>query len=87
MIDLNEHKLELDYPCNWKYKLVIRKEQNIKKIIAEVLEEREHGIKPSKTSSQGKFKSYTLELLVHNDDDRKGLYQLLGDHEHVKMVV
>jgi len=87
MIDLNEHKLELDYPCNWKYKLVIRKEQNIKKIINEVLEQREHGVKPSKTSSQGKFKSYTLELLVHNDDDRKGLYQLFGDHEHIKMVV
>jgi len=87
MIDLNQHKLELDYPCNWKYKLVIRKEQNIKKIIKEVLEEREHGVKPSKVSKEGKFKSYTLELLVHNDEDRKALYQVLGDHEHIKMVV
>ncbi len=87
MIDLNEHKLELDYPCNWKYKLVIRHEQNIKKIIKEVLEDREHGVKPSKVSKEGKFKSYTLELLVHNDEDRKSLYQVLGDHEHIKMVV
>ena len=87
MIDLNEHKLELDYPCNWKYKLVIRKEQNIKKIIKEVLDEREHGVQPSKVSKEGKFKSYTLELLVHNDEDRKALYQVLGDHEHIKMVV
>ena len=87
MIDLNEHKLELDYPCNWKYKLVIRHEQNIKKIIKEVLEDREHGVKPSKVSKEGKFKSYTLELLVHNDEDRKALYQVLGDHEHIKMVV
>jgi len=87
MIDLNEHKLELDYPCNWKYKLVIRHEQNIKKIIKEILEEREHGMQASKVSSKGKFKSYTLELLVHNDEDRKELYQILGDHEHIKMVV
>ena len=87
MIDLNEHKLELDYPCNWKYKLVIKHEQNIKKIIKEVLDEREHGVKPSKVSAKGKFKSYTLEVMVHNDTDRKDLYQILGDHEHIKMVL
>ena len=87
MIDLNQHKLELDYPCSWTYKLVIRQEQNIKKIIKEVLEDRKHGLKPSKTSSQGKFKSYTLDLIVEDEKDRKDLYQILGDHEHIKMVV
>ena len=87
MIDLNEHKLELDYPCNWTYKLVIRKEQNMNKIIKEVLEDRKHGVKPSKTSSKGKFKSYTLDLIVENEEDRKDLYKILGDHEHIKMVV
>ncbi|PIF04211.1 MAG: DUF493 domain-containing protein [Arcobacter sp.] len=87
MTDLNKHKLELDYPCNWTYKLVIRQEQNIKKIIQEVLEQREHGVKPSKTSKEGKFKSYTLEVLVHNDEDRKALYEVLSDHEHIKMIV
>ena len=87
MIDLSQHKLELDYPCNWTYKLVIRKEQNINKIIKEVLEDRKHGVKPSKTSSKGKFKSYTLDLIVEDEKDRKNLYQLLGDHEHIKMVV
>lgn len=87
MIDLNEHKLELDYPCNWTYKLVIRKEQNMNKIIKEVLEDRKHGVKPSKTSSKGKFKSYTLDLIVENEEDRKYLYKILGDHEHIKMVV
>jgi len=87
MIDLSQHKLELDYPCNWTYKLVIRQEENIKKIIKEVLDEREHGVKPSKTSKAGKFKSYTLDLIVENEEDRKDLYQLLGDHEHIKMVV
>jgi putative lipoic acid-binding regulatory protein len=66
---------------------VIRQEQNIKKIIKEVLDEREHGVKPSKTSSKGKFKSYTLDLIVEDEDDRKELYKILGDHEHIKMVV
>ena len=87
MIDLSQHKLELDYPCNWTYKLVVRKEQNINKIIKEVLEDRKHGVKPSKTSSKGKFKSYTLDCIVEDEEDRKALYQVLGDHEHIKMVV
>ncbi|MGB3750802.1 MAG: DUF493 domain-containing protein [Arcobacteraceae bacterium] len=87
MIDLNEHKLELDYPCNWTYKLVIRQEHNMNKIIKEVLEDREHGIKPSKTSKEGKFKSYALELIVEDEEDRKNLYKILGDHEHIKMIV
>ncbi len=87
MTDLSQHKLELDYPCNWGYKVVVRHEQNIQDIIKEVLVQREHNIKPSKTSSKGKFKSYTLELLVHNEDDRKELYKILNDHEHIKMVV
>ncbi|MGK0256138.1 MAG: putative lipoic acid-binding regulatory protein [Arcobacteraceae bacterium] len=87
MIDLNQHKLELDYPCNWSYKIVIRYEQDIKLIINEVLDERLHVINPSKTSRQGKFKSFNLDLVVHNEEDRKALYQLLGDHEHIKMVV
>jgi len=87
MIDLSQHKLELNYPCNWIYKVVTRKEHIIKDILQEVLEEREHNVKPSKTSSKGKFKSYTLEMLVHNEDDRKEIYKLLGDHQHIKMVV
>ncbi|MEA3498763.1 MAG: DUF493 domain-containing protein [Campylobacterota bacterium] len=87
MIDLNQHKLELDYPCNWQYKVVIRKEQDIKSIIKEVLEDRKHGVKPSKTSAKGKFTSHTLEMEVHNEEDRKNIYKLLGDHQHIKMVV
>jgi putative lipoic acid-binding regulatory protein len=87
MVDLNEHKLELDYPCDWTYKIVIRAEQNIKDIIKDILDERDHGIKPSKQSSKGKFTSHTLEMEVHSEDDRKNIYKLLGDHKHIKMVV
>jgi len=87
MIDLNDHKLELDYPCDWKYKVVIRCEQDINSIIKEILDDRKHGIKPSKKSSKGKFSSHILEMVVHNEEDRKSIYKLLGDHQHIKMVV
>ena len=87
MIDLNQHKVELDYPCNWEYKIVIKSEHNINPIVKEILEDREHKLQPSKTSSKGKFESFSLKLTVHSDEDRTGVYQQLGNHERIKMVV
>ena len=87
MIDLNNHKLELDYPCLWSYKIVIKHEHNGNKIAKEILNERTHTVTKSKVSSKGKFKSYNLELEVHSDDDRTTIHKLLGDHKHIKMVV
>ena len=29
MIDLSKEKLELDYPCNWEYKLIVLEHINI----------------------------------------------------------
>ena len=87
MVDLSKEKLELDYPCNWEYKLIVLEHINIKTIVTEVISNREHKVKESKVSSKGKYKSYTLEMLVHNEDDRKEIYKMLGDHSHIKMVL
>ena len=87
MIDLSDKKLDLNYPCSWEYKLVVLETCNIKKCVKEVIFEREHNLKPSKTSSKGKFKSYSLEMLVHNDDDRTEIFRLLGEHSDIKMVL
>ena len=87
MVDLSKEKLKLDYPCNWTYKLVVKEQINIITTVKEVVLEREHSIKESKTSAKGKFKSYTLELLVHNEDDRKTLFEILGKHIDIKMVI
>ncbi|MCP5062992.1 MAG: DUF493 domain-containing protein [Ignavibacteriae bacterium] len=87
MIDLNKEKLHLDYPCSWKYKIVLLENINVKKIVKDILLEREHSLKDSNTSKKGKYKSYSIELIVHNDDDRKELYNLLGEHTDIKMVL
>ncbi len=87
MIDLNDKKLELNYPCSWEYKLVVLETTNIKQTVKEVIFEREHKVKESKVSSKGKFKSYTLEMLVHNEYDRKEIFKLLGEHSDIKMII
>ena len=72
---------------NWEYKLIVLEHINIKTTVTEVISNREHKVKESKVSSKGKYKSYTLEMLVHNEDDRKEIYKMLGDHSHIKMVL
>ena len=87
MIDLSKEKLVLEYPCSWEYKLVVLEYIDIHFTVKEVVSSREHKVKESKVSSKGKYKSYTLEMLVHNEDDRKEIYKMLGDHSHIKMVL
>jgi len=87
MIDLSKQKLELNYPCNWKYKVIGKNENEIKHAVKEILDNRDYTLKISHTSKKGKFKSFTLELLVHNEDDRKTLYEILSAHDKIKMVL
>lgn len=87
MIDLNNHKLELDYPCKWEYKLVMRKEACIKTVMKDTLGDRDHKTSISKYSSKGKFTSHKVELIVHNEDDRKELHRIFHEHKDVKMIV
>jgi putative lipoic acid-binding regulatory protein len=87
MIDLSKHKLELIYPCEWCYKIVILDEHDGHHIAKEVFEERPHKVTHSKVSSKGKYKSLNIELLVHNDDDRTYYHKALHGHKHVKMVI
>ena len=87
MIDLSKEKLVLVYPCSWEYKLVVLEHIDIHFTVKEVVSSREHKVKESKVSTKGKYKSYTLELLVHNDDDRTEIYKMLGDHSNIKMVL
>ena len=87
MIDLNKHKLELTYPCTWKYKIVILETIDVKYISEEIFGDREHKVNESNVSKKGKFKSYNIELIVHNDDDRTELHRQLGQHKDIKMVL
>ena len=87
MRDLTNEKLELNYPCSWIYKIVILETSNVKVITKEVFAQRIHTVKASKTSKKGKFKSFTIDMIVHNEDDRKSLYELLGKHKQIKMVL
>ena len=87
MIDLNKEKLELNYPCTWKYKVIGSCEKAISLGVKEVVLDREYKLQASNVSKKGKFLSFSLELIVHNEDDRTTIFDLLGKHESIKMVL
>ena len=82
-----EQKLQLEYPCNWSYKVVGEEREKLERAIREVVLEREHALSHSNTSRGGKYISLNLELLVHNEDDRQFIYEALKAHQHIRMVL
>ncbi len=89
MVNINEvnQKLELDYPCQWRYKLIGQDADMIKQAVKEIILEREHTIDFSNTSCSGKYLSMNLDILVQNEDERQFIYESLKAHIHIKMVL
>jgi len=80
-------KLELSYPCSWSYKLIAGEKEALEKAIHDVIVGREHNLTHSKNSKGGKYISMSLDLLVHNEDDRNFIYEALKAHQNIKMVL
>ena len=78
MVIINEstQKLELEYPCNWLYKIVAHERAGIEIAALEIMGVT-CSLTPSNTSRGGKYISMNLELLVHNEDERTYFYETL----------
>ena len=87
IINGKEEQLELEYPCNWEYKVMCLAEVEIDALIVEVIKNRDFTLSKGNISKTGKYQSYNVSLLVHNDDDRIELFGLFKKHKHVAMVL
>jgi uncharacterized protein len=80
-------KLELDYPCQWRYKIVGSDRTLMIDAVCEIIPNKEHTIAHSNSSKSGKYTSLNLDLLVHNEDERNFIYEALKAHQHITMVL
>ncbi len=87
IINDSKEKVELEYPCNWCYKVIGESSEGIEEAVKDVIDEREHKLSESNKSKGGKYTSMNLDMLVHNDDDRQAIYEELKKHKNVKMVI
>ena len=84
---LKGEKLELQYPCNWCYKVIASEKEALQKAVKDVIDEREHKLSSSNSSKTGKYISMNLDMLVHNEEDRQFIYDALKKHQDIKMVL
>ena len=87
IINDNEQKVLIEYPCNWCYKVIATERAALEQAIHDVIDEREHKLTSSNKSKTGKYTSMNLDLLVHNEDDRTFIFEALKKHQAIKMVL
>ena len=87
ILNFCKQKLELEYPCNWLYKVIGPDQDLLRKAIAEVVQERECTITFSNSSSSGKYTCLNVEMSVHSEEDRSNNHQALKNHPDVTMVL
>ncbi len=97
---LQGKQLELEYPCSWCYKVIASEKETLQNAIKDVINERNQKVNgkareaslgykltDSNSSKTRKYVSMNLDLLVHNEDDRKFIYDALKKHQDIKMVL
>ena len=87
IINAMDKKVEIDYPCEWKYKVIGEEKEKILGAVRTVLGKRPYTCTFSKISNKGNYHSYEVKTLVHNEDDRTELFRLLKEHNDLKMVL
>ncbi|KAB0582434.1 DUF493 domain-containing protein [Campylobacter sputorum] len=77
MANMCENRPKINYPCFWKYKLIISKDEKIENIVALVTKQKEYKLEFSNLSSNGKYQSHNLSVFVLNDKERLDIFNKL----------
>ncbi len=86
-MDLNEYQIELEYPCPWTYKIIGSIQEDLRQAVADVIGDLEHTLSFSNNSKTGRYLSLKLELVVQDEAQRLSIYELLSQHEAIKIVL
>ena len=80
-------KPEIDYPCQWAYRVIGMSTDGVLGAVAQVLGGAEHSLRAANSSRGGKYVSFHLEVTVADEGHRVGIYDALSAHNDVKMVL
>jgi putative lipoic acid-binding regulatory protein len=85
--DSCQTKPEINYPCQWGYKIIGRDTEALKACISGVMGDKEHLVAPGNVSKTGKFHTFNISCEVEDEEERNRLFQAFGEHDAVKMVI
>jgi len=86
-LNLNDHHLELEYPCMWNFKIIGPDAMALRAAVTAIVVDRRHSLAVSHRSTGSKYVSMTLDLKVTSDEDRHAIFHALKRHYAVKMVL
>ena len=87
-LDANScEKPNIEYPCEWGYKIIGTDRVKLEAVIFEVMGSRDYKQKGGNVSSKGKFYSLSTACQVESQADRDAIFKAFQDHKDVKMVL
>ena len=77
----------IDYPCQWRYRLIGTDAGQLRAVIAEVFADRSHDVTHGNVSSRGTWCSLEVAAEVRSEADRDERFQALAAAEGVHTVM
>lgn len=87
ILDSNSKKPNIEYPCNWDYKVIGTDVDKMINVIEQSVEGMDYKISSSNVSSKGKYFSLNLTVFVSSEVIRDIIFAKLKASEFVKMVL
>lgn len=95
-IDPDEHaddipdvdpRLEFEYPCEWRYRVIGPDPERLHAAIVAAVGEASHEVSAGNVSRTGRYVSLEVAVTVTSDADRRRLFAALAEHEDVRFVL
>jgi putative lipoic acid-binding regulatory protein len=87
ILDSNSKKPNIEYPCDWDYKVIGTDVDEMIKAIELITKGMDYKISPSNVRSRGNYFSLNLTVFVTSEIIRDIIFVKLESNEFVKMVL
>ena len=87
ILDSSDKKPNIEYPCDWHYKVIGTDVDEMIKVIDQIAEGMDYKISSSNISSKGNYFSINLTVFVISEVIRDIIFAKLKENEFVKMVL
>lgn len=78
---------QIDYPCEWQYKLIGESARRVRLAVQEMLAQRNYRITKSHTSSRGTYESINVFVIVKSEQERNLLFRTFKAHPDIRIVM
>jgi putative lipoic acid-binding regulatory protein len=83
----DSEQLNIEYPCKWQYKIIGKSVEDMISAVEDIVVDLEYDITPSNISSNEKYYSLNLQVMVPSEIIRNIIYQKLTQQEAIKFVL